>query len=268
MNAVVNFAFEENLVRVIEQDGEPWFVANDICKCLSLANPRKAVGDLDDDEKGVTISDTLGGRQEVNIVSEPGVYRLVFRSRKPEAERFKRWLAHEVIPAIRRTGTYIAERQTPTPVTEVAPMDVTARKVAMVTEARMTKGPAFAAALWDQIGLPSPDTTQEKDPEALACLRHLLDAEYACEAIRLRINRLFSSRLAEQSLRHRWRIERVGAGFILPIDNEMIASVYAGTRWQRPFELWRKLPGAQDRNPKGGHNARDFTWLPSEYLDI
>lgn len=268
MNAVVNFAFEENLVRVIEQDGEPWFVGKDVCHALGISKHRDALASLDDDEGRPVIVDTLGGRQEMACVSEPGVYRLVFRSRKPEAERFKRWLAHEVIPAIRRTGSYTVERPTPAPVTEVAPMDVTARKVAMVTEARMTKGPAFAAALWDQIGLPSPDTTQEKDPEALACLRHLLDAEYAGEAIRMRINRLFSGRLAEQSLRHRWRIERVGAGFILPIDNEMIASVYAGTRWQRPFEQWRKLPGAQDRNPKGGHNARDFTWLPSEYLDI
>jgi prophage antirepressor-like protein len=106
MTGVVNFAFEEQLVRVVERDGEPWFVGNDVCRALGLSNPRKAVGDLDDDERGVTTGDTLGGEQVMNIVSEAGVYRLVFRSRKPEAERFKRWLAHEVLPAIRKTGRY------------------------------------------------------------------------------------------------------------------------------------------------------------------
>jgi Prophage antirepressor len=108
MNAVVrNFGFGEQLVRAVDRDGEAWFVANDVCAALGIDNARQAVSRLDDDERdGVTISDAIGREQETTIVSEPGVYQLVFRSRKPSAKAFKRWLAHEVIPAIRNTGRY------------------------------------------------------------------------------------------------------------------------------------------------------------------
>lgn len=95
-------------VRVIQREGEPWFVAADVCKALEIGNSRQAIVRLDDDEKGVISTDTLGGQQQVNIVNEPGLYTLVLGSRKPEAKLFKRWITHEVIPAIRKTGGYIA----------------------------------------------------------------------------------------------------------------------------------------------------------------
>lgn len=95
-------------VRVIQREGEPWFVAADVCKSLEIGNSRQAVARLDDDEKGVISTDTLGGQQQVTIVNEPGLYTLVLGSRKPEARLFKRWITHEVIPAIRKTGGYIA----------------------------------------------------------------------------------------------------------------------------------------------------------------
>lgn len=101
------FEFNASPVRTIIRENEPWFVANDVCEILGISNPRDAVARLPDDEKGVTISDTLGGGQEVNIINEPGVYRLIFRSNKPEAEAFKRWVFHEVLPSIRKTGAYI-----------------------------------------------------------------------------------------------------------------------------------------------------------------
>lgn len=175
MNAIVNLAFEENLVRVVEKDGEPWFVANDICRCLGLTNPRKAVADLDDDERGVTTSDTLGGNQTLNVVSEPGVYRLVFRSRKPEAERFKRWLAHEVIPAIRKTGQY----GNAAPVQPA--LDVDAPLAARVETVRLASrlfGRARARELWNVIGLPAvPDAAPEPETDPQACLEALLNFE-------------------------------------------------------------------------------------------
>lgn len=101
--------FQNNVfgqVRVVEQDGEPWFVAKDVCNCLELSNSRKALSRLDDDEKGVTLSDTLGGRQEMATVNEYGLYNLVLSSRKPEAKEFKRWITHEVIPSIRKYGSF------------------------------------------------------------------------------------------------------------------------------------------------------------------
>jgi anti-repressor protein len=94
-------------VRIKAINGEPWFVAADVCKALKISNSRDALGRLDDDEKGVVSTDTLGGKQEMSIVNETGLYSLVLGSRKPEAKEFKRWITHEVIPMIRETGGYI-----------------------------------------------------------------------------------------------------------------------------------------------------------------
>ena len=98
-------------IRTTVQNGEPWFVAADVCKALDIENNRKATNRLDDDEKGVTLSDTLGGKQKLTIVNEAGLYSLVLGSRKPEAKAFKRWITHEVLPSIRKTGGYIAGQE-------------------------------------------------------------------------------------------------------------------------------------------------------------
>ncbi|WP_274434822.1 phage antirepressor [Alicyclobacillus sp. ALC3] len=104
------FQFENRDVRVVSIDGEPWFVAKDVCDVLGLSNMRSSLALLDDDEKGVHTMDTLGGKQQVSVVNEPGLYSLILRSRKDEAKRFKRWITHEVIPQIRKTGSYGAPR--------------------------------------------------------------------------------------------------------------------------------------------------------------
>jgi prophage antirepressor-like protein len=98
-------------VRVhLDEDGNPWWVAADVCRVLDLSNPTMALNTLDDDEK-LTLSNIEGqtghgGAQFFNIINEPGLYSLILRSRKPEAKEFKRWLTHEVLPAIRKTGRY------------------------------------------------------------------------------------------------------------------------------------------------------------------
>ena len=113
MNDVTIFRKDEfGAVRAVTLEGEPWFVAADVCRALGLGNSSKAVMPLDDDEKGITNSNTLGGEQKMVIVSEPGLYSLIVRSRKPEAKAFKRWITHEVIPSIRKTGGYIAGQET------------------------------------------------------------------------------------------------------------------------------------------------------------
>lgn len=106
-------------IRTIDRDGQPWFVAADVCRALEIANSRDAVSRLDDDEKGVVSTDTLGGMQEMSIVNEPGLYALVLGSRKPEARAFKRWITHEVIPAIRSTGGYSMKDLSPTDLLEL-----------------------------------------------------------------------------------------------------------------------------------------------------
>ena len=85
------------------------FVAADVCKALELGNPSMTVERLDDDEKGISTIDTLGGKQRMAIINEPGLYSLVITSRKPEAKAFKRWITHEVIPAIRKYGGYMTK---------------------------------------------------------------------------------------------------------------------------------------------------------------
>lgn len=94
-------------VRSVTMNGEPWFVAADVCRALEISNSRDAMSRLDADEKGVALTDTLGGKQEVSVVNEPGLYALVLGSRKPEAKAFKRWITHEVIPEIRKHGGYL-----------------------------------------------------------------------------------------------------------------------------------------------------------------
>lgn len=96
-------------VRSVLRDGDPWFVAADVCRALELDKTWNALQRLDDDEKGTTSISTLGGQQEMSIVNEPGLYSLVLGSRKPEAKAFKRWITHEVIPSIRQTGQYQAK---------------------------------------------------------------------------------------------------------------------------------------------------------------
>ena len=95
-------------IRTLTLDGEPWFVAADVCKSLELGNPSMTVERLDADEKGISSIDTLGGKQRVAIINEPGLYSVILCSRKPEAKAFKRWITHEVIPAIRKHGAYIS----------------------------------------------------------------------------------------------------------------------------------------------------------------
>lgn len=97
-----------NLRVVADEHGEPWFVANDICKCLDIQNPSMAMKQLDDDERAKF---NLGRQGEANFVNEAGFYTLVLRSRKPEAKMFRRWVTHEVLPAIRRDGGYMVARE-------------------------------------------------------------------------------------------------------------------------------------------------------------
>lgn len=180
MNALQNFAFDDHLVRVVDRDGEPWFVGSDVCKCLGLSNAPQALASLDADEKqpDISISDTSGTKY-ATIVSEPGVYRLVFRSRKPQAERFKRWLAHDVLPQIRETGRYGPEEHANDAAAE-GPASALMAKLSALREARLLFGVERARRLWPLLGLPPvPQADSPLAAEARACLDHLLDLRLA-----------------------------------------------------------------------------------------
>lgn len=98
------FNFENSNIRVINKNNEPWFVAKDICDVLEIKNTTQAIQRLDYDERAMF---NIGRQGETNIINEYGLYSLVLASRKPEAKRFKRWVTHEVIPSIRKQGTYM-----------------------------------------------------------------------------------------------------------------------------------------------------------------
>ncbi|WP_303250432.1 phage antirepressor KilAC domain-containing protein, partial [uncultured Slackia sp.] len=112
--AFENAAF--GTIRAGMNGGEPWFVAKDVCDALGVSNITETMARLDEDEFSITeVIDTIGRTQEVRIVTEPGFYKLVMRSRKPEAKQFQRWVTHEVLPAIRKTGGYLAAKPDETP---------------------------------------------------------------------------------------------------------------------------------------------------------
>lgn len=102
------FTFNESdqCIRVQMIEGEPWFVAKDVCDALSIENNRNATSRLDDDEKGVSIVRTSSGDQQMSIINESGLYNLIFQSRKSEAKKFRKWVTNEVLPNIRKTGRY------------------------------------------------------------------------------------------------------------------------------------------------------------------
>lgn len=110
MNEIQTFDSPEfgSIHVVRDEDGEPWFVAKDVLDVLDL--DKTALRKLDEDEKGVDSIHTPGGKQQMTTVTEPGFYKLVMRSRKPEAKAFQRWVTHEVLPALRRDGGYMVAR--------------------------------------------------------------------------------------------------------------------------------------------------------------
>lgn len=111
-------------VRAIQIDDEPWFVAADVCAALTIVNNRDAISRLDDDEKGVGSIYTPSGQQEMSVINESGLYSLILGSRKPEARKFKKWVTSEVLPAIRKTGSYSVQPIPPVLLTGKTPLDL------------------------------------------------------------------------------------------------------------------------------------------------
>ena len=106
MSNIQIFNYNSVEVRTIQNDGEPWFVLKDVCNVLHIGNSRDVVARLDQDEKGVGQIDTLGGKQEMTIINESGLYNVILRSDKPEAKPFRKWVTSVVLPTIRRHGMY------------------------------------------------------------------------------------------------------------------------------------------------------------------
>lgn len=156
MNAITPFVFEnEHMIRTIDRDGEPWFVLADVCRVLELSNPAMAAKPLDEDEKA-KLNLGFGARgSDATIISESGLYALILRCRGAMTpgtlpHRFRRWVTHEVLPTLRKTGRY--DMGGPTSPDAMA-ADMLPR-VSIVREYRMLRGKAAAYALWQRLDLP------------------------------------------------------------------------------------------------------------------
>lgn len=161
--ALQSFGFGDQLVRTVDREGLVWFVANDVCAALEIANASDAIRKLADDEKGVVTTDTLGGPQDVRVISESGVYCLIFKSRKPIAVTFRRWVTGEVLPALRQHGRYEVgnddddDDDVSMPVPHMgsqADRDNFRTAVAVVRMYERNWGPAAARAMAVRLGFP------------------------------------------------------------------------------------------------------------------
>lgn len=110
-NEIQVWNYESSEIRTVQINGEPWFVLSDVCKVLELSSPHKVAERLDGDEKGRNQIPTLGGVQEMAVVNESGLYAVILRSDKPQAKPFRKWVTSEVLPSIRKHGSYSVQSQ-------------------------------------------------------------------------------------------------------------------------------------------------------------
>ncbi|MBI9110290.1 Bro-N domain-containing protein [Maridesulfovibrio ferrireducens] len=112
MSNIIPFQFGQSEIRVIQdKDGNPWFVAKDVCASLGFKNPSDATKYIDEDDRTLISNPSGNGGSKATIINESGLYSLILRSRKPEAKKFKKWVTSEVLPSIRKTGSYQAEQK-------------------------------------------------------------------------------------------------------------------------------------------------------------
>lgn len=107
------FEYQNSKVRTVDMDGEAWFVLKDVCEILGISNHKMTAQRLDEDEVSQTyLADSMGRQQSTTIINESGLYHVILRSDKPEAAPFRRWVTNDVLPAIRKTGSYNAPQLT------------------------------------------------------------------------------------------------------------------------------------------------------------
>lgn len=285
MMSLQNFAFEEHLVRVTDIEGDPWFVGKDVCHALGIRDHKQALSKLDQDElRGCVVPPQaeLGGcdvppqvevaqRRTMNVVSEPGVYRLIFTSRKPEAERFKRWLAHDVLPALRRDGHF-----GPVPETG-ADMDVSlasaplAAKVGMLQFVARVRGKEAAVAYMRYLGLPEVPALAgtELRHEANTVLEQLLGHEINGQSVRdLVTDAMDGEHLARQTLaQFGIKTSDKPEGFFVGSACSGVQALFEGQgSW---LSALRRLPGVvpAERQTFAGLQSRS-SWVPMQATDI
>lgn len=138
MNDIQIFQYQDQPVRTVQRDGEPWFVLKDVCAVLGISKYRDTADRLDEDERGSARVDTLGGAQDMTIINESGLYNVILRSDKPEARPFRKWVTAEVLPSIRKTGGYISGQESLSPEELMAKALMVAQKTLAERDARIS----------------------------------------------------------------------------------------------------------------------------------
>jgi hypothetical protein len=265
---IIPFDFEEQAVRVVMHDDEPWFVAADVCRVLELVNRHDAVSRLDDDERdAVGITDTIGREQQMTVISESGLYALILTSRKEAARRFRKWITAEVLPAIRRTGRYEHPAAVaPEPGGDIAGLPIREAELwlQMVREARLTQGPRAAVSIWGRSPLPQllPIPTRGVDlAEARACLAHLLAHDEGGRGVADLAHAARAGEFVAISLLTGLGLRVVADGlFVANAPVPGLAAIYAETRWHGGGHrtALAALPGAVVAGPLslGGQGTR------------
>ena len=149
MNEMQTFVYSGAEVRTVRKDGAPWFVLKDVCGVLGISKYRDVAERLDPDERGPVRVDTLGGVQEMTCISESGLYNVILRSDKPEAKPFRKWVTAEVLPAIRRSGGYIAGQN------DLSPAELMAKAI-KVAEQTLAERDARISSLQVQNAIMAP----------------------------------------------------------------------------------------------------------------
>ena len=242
---VIPFDFEEQAVRVMMRDGEPWFVAADVCRVLEIQNVTQAVQRLDEDE--ATLCQTEGNHRPMNLISESGLYALIVRSDKPNARRFRKWVTAEVLPSIRKTGRYDlpdAPDTAPAPsFDEMGPRDW----LAMIREARILGGTTAGRRMWSLSPLPplKQGVVPAAGPsaeEGRACLDHLLDIEAEGATVREWCGRTFGDDPVARKILTAVGLRMLEGGLFIANGTQLLVGTIWGGGLHRPALL--AIPGA------------------------
>jgi prophage antirepressor-like protein len=217
----IEFGFEDFQIRTLIRNGEPWFVAQDVCNVLKITNNRDALLKLDSDEKGVGLTDTLGGSQRVSIINESGLYTLILRCRDAVKKgtlpwRFRKWVTGEVLPSIRKTGSY--EAFSPQAQNHREPIDnndlANIKWLINAVTNRFKFSGKWNAAIWYSLrratGTPSPIPFSIEDIPVLAeeFTRILTVTSSACELIGN-----FEKEVLKQVVRNRKDFDQIASQF-------------------------------------------------------
>lgn len=170
-------------VRTNVVNGEIWFVAADVCKALDIQNHKDAVSRLDCDEKrGVAITDPIGRLQNTTVINEYGLYSLILTSRKPEAKAFKRWITHDVIPAIRKDGFYVSPNREPPKIEslgKLVKMIQETRKLMELQGANTHDTAVVVKNICDQYGVVLPECFVQPEKLAMSDVMNMVDYIFA-----------------------------------------------------------------------------------------